>query len=188
MSVLSYPARSVVLVAGLPGAGKTTLLRRVGLGGRARVLDTDDVRAGGARWRPWVYLRHYARLVQAVGGEEAVVVHGRGTRRPARRLVTALARATGREAHLLLLDVDRKTAEAGQRERGRRVSRRELDAEALGWQVLLDRLGRRPRADDPLGEGWSSVTVLDRRGAGAVALMDFLPTPGADEGVLLLAQ
>jgi len=69
MSVLSYPVRSVVLVAGLPGAGKTTLLRRVGLGGRARVLDTDDVRAGGARWRPWVYLRHYARLVQAVGIE-----------------------------------------------------------------------------------------------------------------------
>jgi adenylate kinase family enzyme len=154
---LTYPDNAVVVVAGLPGAGKTTLIRRTTSRSAAVVVDTDDQRRRGGRAS---YVRHYAHIAAAVWGRQPVVIHSRGTVGTLRRLITLLSFLRGRPAHLVLLDAPRAVAEDGQRRRGRRVSRNTMDREAARWDRLLRRGVR--------GEGWRSVTVLDRATAAAV--------------------
>ena len=197
---LRFPADAVVVVAGVPGAGKTTLLRRAvrrrsgraaapgdpaerGSGRAAaprdpaerrsaRVLDTDDRRAG--RWarapRALLYAAHYLGILAAIAGRAPVVIHSRGTHARARRAILWAARLRGRPAHLLLLHADRPVAEAGQRARGRRVGRAEMDDEVARWHGVLARVrasGRLP------GEPWAGITLLDRGEAAAIEAIDF---------------
>ena len=109
-----------MVVAGLPGAGKSTLIRRAVDRSVVRVVDTDDQRREGGRAS---YVRHYGRILAAVRGARPVVIHSRGTLGTLRRAITLLASLRGRPAHLILLDAPRADAEAGQRHRGRRLSR-----------------------------------------------------------------
>ena len=153
---LTYPGNAVVVVAGLPGAGKTTLIRRA-TSRPAIVVDTDDQRRRGGQAS---YVRHYGHIVQAVWGRQPVVIHSRGTLGTLRRLIALLSFLRGRPAHLILLDAPRAAAEDGQRRRGRRVPRAIMDREAARWERLLRRGVR--------GEGWRSVTVLDRASAARV--------------------
>jgi RNA helicase len=154
---LTYPENAVVVVAGIPGAGKSTLIRRAVDRSAVRVVDTDDQRRDGGRASN---VRHYAHIVTAVWGRRPVVIHSRGTLGTLRRAITLLSSLRGRSAHLILLDAPREAAEAGQRARGRLVSRSRMDREARRWARLLRRGAR--------GEGWSSVTVLDRATAAHV--------------------
>jgi len=149
---LSFPSDAVVVVAGVPGAGKTTLIRRAVDRDRVRVVDTDDRREAGRR--RLLYPAHYARIAAAIAGRRPVVIHSRGTHAGARRLIAVLAALRGRSAHLVLLDAGRGEAEAGQRRRGRMVPAAEMDRQVARWRSLVVR--------GPVGEGWSSVTVLDR--------------------------
>jgi hypothetical protein len=71
-----------------------------------------------------------------------------------------LSSLRGRPAHLILLDAPREAAEAGQRARGRMLPRSTMDREGRRWARLLRRGAR--------GEGWSSVTVLDRATAARI--------------------
>jgi hypothetical protein len=151
---LTFPESAVVVVAGIPGAGKSTLIRRAVDRSAVRVVDTDDQRRDGGRASN---VRHYAHIVTAVWGRRPVVIHSRGTLGTLRRTITLLSSLRGRPAHLILLDVPREDAEAGQRARGRRVSRWKMDREGRRWARLRRRGARR--------EGWSSVTVLDRASA-----------------------
>ena len=155
---------AVIVVAGVPGAGKTTLLRRVVDRSVARVVDTDDRDRRG----PLLYPGHYARILAAVIGRRPVVIHSRGTLPAARRTIALLARLRGRPAHLILLNADRATAEAGQRRRGRTVSRDEMDRQVARWHELL-------AAGGPAAEGWASVHVLDREAADEVSALRFVP-------------
>jgi adenylate kinase family enzyme len=161
---LTYPDNAVIVVAGLPGAGKTTLIRRA-TSRPAVVVDTDDQRRAGGQAS---YARHYRRIVAAVWGRRPVVIHSRGTLGTLRRMITLLSFLRGRPAHLILLDVPRPAAEDGQRRRGRRVSRAKMDREEARWDRLIRRGVR--------GEGWRSVTVLDRSTAARVEELQWTPT------------
>ncbi len=160
---LSFPSDAVVVVAGVPGAGKTTLIRRAVDRDRVRVVDTDDRREAGRR--RLLYPGHYARIAAAIAGRRPVVIHSRGTHAGARRLIAVLAALRGRSAHLVLLDAGRGEAEAGQRRRGRMVPSDEMDRQVARWRSLLAR--------GPVGEGWSSVTVLDRAQAARTEAFEF---------------
>ena len=161
---LIFPSDAVVVVAGVPGAGKTTLLRRIVDRSAARVVDTDDRPRRG----PLLYAGHYARIALAIAGRRPVVVHSRGTLPVARRTIALLARLRCRTAHLVLLNADRASAEAGQRRRGRQVSQEEMDRQVARWHELL-------AAGGPADEGWGSVRVLDRDEANEVTAMCFVP-------------
>ncbi len=163
---LIFPSDSVIVVAGVPGAGKTTLLRRAVDRAGARVVDTDDRRRRG----PLLYPGHYARIAAAIAGGRPAVIHSRGTHAIARRTIALLARLRGRPAHLILLHADRTTAEAGQVARGRTVARDEMDRQVARWQDLL-------AAGGPAGEGWESVTLLDRGSAAEVTALRFVTAP-----------
>jgi predicted kinase len=162
---LSFPADAVVVVAGVPGAGKTTLIRRAVDREGVRVVDTDDRRDAGRR--RLLYLGHYLRIVAAVAGRRPAVIHSRGTHPAARRAIAALAALRGRPAHLVMLDVARDEAEAGQRARGRTVAPAEMDRQLARWRRLMK---RRPRR-----EGWASTVVLDRDQAARTGAFEFRP-------------
>ncbi|MRT44542.1 ATP-binding protein, partial [Xylella fastidiosa subsp. multiplex] len=66
---------------------------------------------------------HYAGLRRALRGDRGVVVHDCGTQSWVRGWLAREARRRGGTLHLLLLDVAPDAALAGQRERGRGVSR-----------------------------------------------------------------
>ena len=162
---LTYPDNAVVVVAGLPGAGKTTLIRRVTSRTAATVVDTDDQRRRGGQASN---VRHYGHIAAAVWGRQPVVIHSRGTVGTLRRLIALLSFLRGRPAHLILLDAPRAAAEDGQRRRGRWVSRRKMDREVARWERLLRSRFR--------GEGWRSVTRLDRPSAAQVEELHWEPT------------
>lgn len=157
---LSFPSDAVVVVAGVPGAGKTTLIRRAVDRGAARVVDTDDRRRG-----PLLYLGHYARIAAAIAGRRPAVIHSRGTHPATRRMIATLAAVRGRPAHLVMLDAARDEAEAGQRARGRSVSRDEMDRQVARWRRLMVRR--------PDGEGWASIVLLDRAQASRIEAFAF---------------
>lgn len=170
---LAFPARSLVVVGGMPGSGKSTLLERLGAVPGAVVLDSAEPMR---RWRalplpyrllrPFVHLEHHARIalgvLLAIG--DGVVVHETATRVASRRWLLGLARITRRPAHLLLLDVDPATARAGQVARGRLVPAGSQRRHAARWQALR---GEAVSGVVP-GERWTSVRVLDRSRADAV--------------------
>lgn len=152
-----------MLVAGLPGAGKSRLLAGLPMGPDIAVLDSDAFRQalrpamGGvpyAWYRPLVHLMHRAAvLATAASPVRCVAVHLPATDPAHRVAVVALAGLTGRQAHLVWLDVDPEAARAGQRARGRLVP-----AASFARHV------ERAAAFEP-GPGWASVTVLDRASA-----------------------
>jgi predicted kinase len=187
---LTFPSRSVVLLAGIPGAGKTTLLRRLyALTGREHgpvwtddgtvVLDSEHARnrwATWARpipyryWRPLVHLTHYRRLWQVVTrGTEPVVLHECGTRGWLfHRLVRHAARH-GREVHVVLLDVPPSVAWESQRLRGRRVHRGRFARHADRWRRMVADAA----AGRPVLPGAVTVTLIDRHAAGRLRALDF---------------
>jgi hypothetical protein len=169
---LGFPSRSVVVVAGVLGAGKTTLIRRAVDRAVVRVVDTEDRRAEGGRGVVRLYAGHYMRIAGAIAARRPTVIHSRGTHAAARRLIVLMAGLRGRSAHLVLLDADRVSAEAGQRARGRPVGRREMDGQLVRWRRLVSSV----RAEGGLrGEGWRSVTILDRADAAAVDAFEVAP-------------
>lgn len=168
--VVHLPGRTVLLVAGLPGAGKSTLLAGVAAVPGVRVLDSGTARAVLARRLPagtpypayrWLtHLTHRAGVVGAcLGPTGTVVVHLPATAPRSRAVIRALARLTGRDPHLLWLDVPAEQAMAGQQARGRIVRARPFAAHAgrAARTSASLRAGREP--------GWASVRTTDRSGA-----------------------
>ncbi|MGY1686518.1 AAA family ATPase [Geodermatophilus sp. SYSU D00867] len=178
------PARTLVVVGGLPGSGKTTLVRRVlgdGVPGVAAV-DSEDV---AARWRtgsrvpyrlvrPLVHTAHRLRVLRVLAGPAPVVVlTDPWTSRWWRPVVLRAARRAGRAVRLVLLDVSADDAAEGQRARGRRIPEGRMRRHAGRWD--------RYRAADPApGE----VLVVDRPRAAALTLAGLLGpvTPAAAAG------
>jgi predicted kinase len=167
MTRLAVEGRVLVLVAGMPGAGKSTLLRGLAARPGLRVLDSETYRArlGSVLrplpyryYRPLVHLWHrLAALVALVSRTPTVLVHLPATDRRTRAVVAALARWTGRRAHLLWLHVDPQEALRGQQQRGRLIPSGSFAAHvelAAATSALLG--SGRPEP------GWTSATVLDR--------------------------
>lgn len=180
---LRYPAASVLVVGGVPGAGKTTLLRRVfAITGEesapvlaadgVRVLDSEQARNWWRRylgwmsyswWRPLVHTTHYLRVLRILrGGDALIVVHDCATRPWIRWLISIAARRSGRQVHLLLLDVSPDVAAAGQAARGRRVRSSSFEAHSRNWHGLLHSIDE---PTDPIHRRTASVTLIDRAAA-----------------------
>ncbi|MEV0849831.1 AAA family ATPase [Streptomyces sp. NPDC049954] len=185
---LGFAAGDLVVVSGLPGSGKSTLLARVVRTSRAtRTIDSQDVRERWERrlprlpyavFRPLVRLAHYAALHRALRSGASLVVHDCGTQRWVRHWIAAEARRRGSGMHLLLLDVRPALALAGQRVRGRTVSRYAFHRH----RATLGRLLGRALAGD-LPRGCASVVLLDRPAADALRRLDFLtPAPPRPRG------
>lgn len=172
---LLFGPRDLVVVTGLPGSGKSTLMRRTV---RTVRVDSQDARD---RWesrtpswlpyavyRPLVRAAHYAGLRRALRAGEAVVVHDCGTQAWVRGWLARAARRRGGTLHLLVLDVTPRQALAGQRARGRGVSRYAF----LRHRGAAARLLRRVERGD-LPDGCGSAVLLDRDAADALRRIGF---------------
>jgi len=172
---LLFGPRDLVVITGLPGSGKSTLMRRTVRGARVDSQDTRDRwdrRMPGplpyALYRPLVRLAHYAGLRRAVRSGEGVVVHDCGTQAWVRGWLAREARRRGGTLHLLLLDVAPDDALAGQRERGRGVSRYAFLRHRTANARLL-----RAVTEGTLPAGCSSAVVLDRAAADTLRRIAF---------------
>ncbi|MEU1333714.1 AAA family ATPase [Streptomyces sp. NPDC005865] len=164
---LTFGAGDLVVVSGLPGGGKSTLMRQAVSGPRVDSQDTRDRWAGRMPrllpyvvYRPLVRLAHYAGLRRTLRSGAGVVVHDCGTQPWVRRWLAREAGRRGAALHLLLLDVPVDTALAGQRERGRGVSRYAFARHRRTVGRLVDAA---ERGDLPRGCG--SAVLLDRAAA-----------------------
>ncbi|MEU5742226.1 AAA family ATPase [Streptomyces tendae] len=172
---LLFGPRDLVVITGLPGSGKSTLMRRTVRGGRIDSQDTRD------RWdermprflpyalyRPLVRLAHYAGLRRALRSGEGLVVHDCGTQAWVRGWLAREARRREGTLHLLLLDVAPDEALAGQRERGRGVSRYAFLRHRTANSRLLHAV-----TDGTLPAGCASAVVLDRAAADTLRRIAF---------------
>jgi predicted kinase len=193
---LVLAAGDLVVVSGLPGSGKSTLIRRVtgsgsaggddagggaGGSGDAGGVDSQDARERWAArlpllpyalYRPLVRLAHYAGLRRRLRAGHSVVVHDCGTQSWVRRWLAREARARGRRLHLVLIDVTPETARAGQRTRGRTVSRYAFARHRRAVARLLAAVesGRLPA-------GCHSAVLLDRDAAAGLGPVVFATAP-----------
>lgn len=173
----------LIVVAGVPGAGKSTAVRSVAHRSGWRILDPDTQRAWLARhlpagtpyrvYRPLVHVLHHLLLAVTLlrgpvglrsSGRTRLLVHEPGTRRARRAALARLATARGWRAALLLLEVSREDALAGQRARGRVVA---PPAFRRHWRRWL-----RLRAEGPAAlraePSWSCVAFVARAKAPSV--------------------
>jgi predicted kinase len=182
LDALDYPANSLILLAGVPGAGKSTLLQRMNWPSRrrrVRVLDSASVRdrlrpvlgrVPYARWRPVVHVIHYVRTVAAIALGGPIVVHDCLTRPWVRWMFGTLARWTGLQVHLLLLDVTEQEALSGQVARGRQVRGDSFRLHCRRWQKVLRRAEQDPGL---IVRGATSAVILDRRAADKLGSIRF---------------
>ncbi|WP_217162405.1 ATP-binding protein [Streptomyces sp. AC512_CC834] len=164
---LLFGPRDLVVITGLPGSGKSTLMERTV---RGRRIDSQDTRDRWDRrmprflpyglYRPLVRLAHYAGLRRALRSGEGVVVHDCGTQAWVRGWLAREARRRDGTLHLLLLDVAAGEALAGQRERGRGVTRYAFLRHRAANSRLL-----RAVTGGTLPVGCASAVVLDRAAA-----------------------
>ncbi|WP_263165478.1 TGBp1 family protein [Streptomyces sp. SCSIO ZS0520] len=163
---LGFAEGDLVVVSGLPGSGKSTLMRRVVPGPRADSQETREhwaARLPGVPYvlyRPLARLDHYRGLRRALRTGRGLVVHDCGTQAWVRRWLAREAARRGRGLHLLLLDVDPERALAGQRTRGRRVSRYAFARHRRAAARLLS-----SAAAGALPHGCTSAVLLDREAA-----------------------
>ncbi|MGW3648906.1 AAA family ATPase [Streptomyces sp. NPDC000878] len=172
---LTFGARDLVVVTGLPGSGKSTLMRRAVRGpgiDSQNTRDRWDARTPAflpyAVYRPLVRLAHYAGLRRALRSGAGVVVHDCGTQAWVRGWLAREARRRGGTLHLLLLDVTPGEALEGQRERGRGVSRYAF----LRHRQAASRLLRSVEKGN-LPEGCGSAVLIDRDAADTLRRIDF---------------
>ncbi|MER6034676.1 MULTISPECIES: AAA family ATPase [unclassified Streptomyces] len=177
---LLFGPRDLVVVTGLPGSGKSTLMHRAVPGHRVDSQDARDRWAARvprflpyALYRPLVRLAHYAALRRALGTGEGVVVHDCGTQAWVRGWLVRAARRRGGTLHLLLLDVTAETARAGQRERGRGVSRYAFRRHRRTAARLLRAVER-----GELPAGCGSAVLLDRDAAAVLRRIGFAGRSG----------
>ncbi|MDT0266371.1 AAA family ATPase [Streptomyces sp. DSM 44915] len=176
---LIWPVGHRVVVSGLPGCGKSTLMgRATGPDGTGRGLVTVDSQEVRERWdarlghrlpyaayRPLVRVAHYLRLWLALRRPAAVLVHDCGRLSWVRGWLAWHARRQRQPYHLLLFDVPPERALAGQRRRGRSVSRYAFRRHRRALARLLARVeaGRLP-------PGCGSVVLIDGRVAARTQL------------------
>ncbi|CAM5694435.1 MULTISPECIES: AAA family ATPase [Streptomyces] len=172
---LLFGPRDLVVITGLPGSGKSTLMHRAVTGHRVDSQDTRDRwdarvprSVPYALYRPLVRLAHYAALRRALRTGEGVVVHDCGTQPWVRAWLAREARRRGATLHLLLLDVSLETARAGQRERGRGVSRYAFRRHRRTTARLL-----RAVEKGALPAGCGAAVLLDRDAADVLSRVGF---------------
>lgn len=129
----------MIVVGGVPGAGKSTAIRRhVGTPGVV-VADPDRLRPR-LRRRWLVHLVHQVQVWGAVLLGPRVVgvllIQDTATRRGRREALLRLARRRGWQVHLILVEVSRSAALAGQASRGRLAPAAAFERHWARWQRL----------------------------------------------------
>ncbi|WP_051839257.1 AAA family ATPase [Streptomyces sp. NRRL F-5126] len=180
---LVFAPGDLVVVSGLPGSGKSTLIRRAAQGG----VDSQDARERWAGrlprvpyvlYRPLVRLAHYAGLWRVLRSGRSAVVHDCGTQRWVRGWLAREARGRGRALHLVLIDVAPDVARAGQRARGRGVSRYAFARHRRAVRALLAAV-----ESARLPAGCHSAVLLDRAAARALGGIAFTAAgSGGEQG------
>ncbi|MFE3638966.1 ATP-binding protein, partial [Streptomyces sp. NPDC059168] len=122
---------------------------------------------------PLVRLAHSAALRRPHPTGVGVGVHAGGTQAWVRGWLARAARRRGGTLHLLLLDVTAATARAGQRERGRGVSRYAFRRHRRSAARLLRAA---ERGEPPAGCG--SAVLLDRDAADVLRRIGFAGRSG----------
>jgi hypothetical protein len=135
---------------------------RLGFAWRARL---GPVVPYGA-YRPLLRVQHYLRVVRAVCGPGAAVVHDSGRNPWLRLAVALLTRARGKTFHLLLLEVTGEEARDGQRQRRRGVPAAVFDRHVRTWTRLRAELARG-------ASGADSCVLLSRPSAREVTRIAF---------------
>lgn len=135
----------MVVVGGVPGAGKSTaVMRHLGALG-VRVLDPDLLR--GRLPRRWMVHTLHQLLVWGsvlIGPRVmgTLLIQDTATRRGRREALLRLARRRGWRVHLVLVDVSRADALAGQAARGRVVGAASFDRHWQRWTGMRADLSR----------------------------------------------
>lgn len=149
---VDVPPGALVVLAGLPGAGKTTLLRRLAGRPGVRALDAEDVAAPLRRTavpyralRPAVHLLHLLRVVAALPAPGGVLTTDPLTSPLRRALLRAVARLTGRELRVVLVDATEAQARDGQARRDRRLGERRMRRHLRRYRRLVAALGPQDR-------------------------------------------
>lgn len=167
-----WSGRCLVVVGGVPGAGKSTVMAAVASELDARVLDPEQIHRWLAkrlpvdtpyRWyRLWVHLGHAVRVLVALTARRDVLllVHAPANRRLRRRLGLSLARRHGWRTVLVVIDVSRQSALAGQMDRHRVLGEASFQrhwrrSEALREAIIEGSVS----LDD---SGWDQVVMVDR--------------------------
>lgn len=128
-----------VVVGGVPGAGKSTALRAyIGAPG-VHVVDPDRIRAV-LSWRPLVHAVHqllvWGGLLLGPSVVGTLMIQDTATRRRRREAMLRFALWRGWVVHLVLVDVSRDDALAGQARRGRISPPRAFDRHWQRWTGL----------------------------------------------------
>jgi AAA domain len=135
----------MIVVGGVPGAGKSTaVMRHLGVPG-VRVLDPDLLR--GRVPRRWmVHTLHQALVWGSVllgpGLMGTLLIQDTATRRGRREALLRLGRRRGWAVHLVLVDVSRADALAGQEQRGRVVAAKSFERHWQRWTWMRADLDR----------------------------------------------
>lgn len=173
-SELVYPARTLLVLAGIPGAGKSHLARR--LLTHVPVLEAD------------AYITKHADLSlgQAVGEMTAeaerrvatdpvLVLDATGVNAGYRYRMLRMAGRAGLAPHLLAVDATEDECTAGQIERGRMIPDQSMRSYLAMWDVLKLKIaiGDLSGGDPEFSEGFDSATVLDRAAANALQAIRF---------------
>lgn len=177
---LRFPARSMVMVAGVPGAGKSALLRGADLRG-TRLLEADVYRGAVQERRGLdrdafvadcvadARTLFFADLNAALAAGQDVVVDAALVRSRARAELCALAQETGHSAHVVFVDATWEQCLTGVRSRARTVEREQLAAYWRTWSALRGRMAEGGWPEPEL----ASVTVIDRAACPSVRALRF---------------
>lgn len=167
-----WSGRRLVVVGGVPGAGKTAVIAAVASELNARALDPEQIHQWLARhlpsdtpyqwYRLWVHLGHAARVLVALTCRRDVLllIHAPANRWRRRRLGLSLARRYGWRTVLVIIDVSRQSALAGQKDRHRVLGEASFQRHWRRSEVLREAIiGGSVSLDD---SGWDQVVMVDR--------------------------
>jgi predicted kinase len=136
---------TMIVVGGVPGAGKSTaVMRHLGERG-VRVLDPDLLR-GRVPHRWMVHTLHqvlvWGSVLLGPGLMGTLLIQDTATRRGRREALLRLGRRRGWRVHLVLVDVSRADALAGQVQRGRVVAAKSFERHWQRWTWMRADLER----------------------------------------------
>jgi len=182
-TALSFPADSLLIIAGMPGTGKTTFMKSFLPGTPTLSIDglQDELRR---RWKKKVSLGTAAdktpeRLREMMEVDGPVALEITGLRWRHRHLFQRLAADAGRPCHIVFLDIDPEVCRERQHERGYVIDEDKMKLYAESWLDIKRNLSDE---DEELAfegahlEDYASVSVLGPEAVESLREVRFRPS------------